>query len=146
MAHAKDAKAQGPQAQLGSLDLAQLFVGHWRTIGDSRGEARRRRLIPCGKPQRPGKAADGGLVEAGLKERASNTLLVPCAETETVISQIIRVRPIEDKGNGVLRGKLLHLREELRLTVKAAAPIVSPIRRVDVLASLNDGQGHPQRF
>jgi len=83
-------------------------------------------------------AADLILGQARFLEGAPDPFLGTGPRAGTVVSQVIEVRSIEDPGDALLGGELLHPFEQFRLAVIAAVRGVLPVGWIVELPGLDD--------
>src|SRR5688500_15782795 len=88
MAHAADAETEGAERFFGALDHAQLFIGHFRVIWNTRRQARGRRLVPRRQPGAARELANVVLGQADFVERAANAELLGRFPAGPVIAAI----------------------------------------------------------
>ena len=96
MPHAAHAEPERMQRVFAALDLAQLLRRHFVMIGNSRGQACRRRLIPYGQPGEPRLLANLVLRHTRFVERTSHSELTRRDAAGPVVSAIVRIRAVGD--------------------------------------------------
>ena len=120
VAHAELAQAQAAHEALGLVQHAQLGGGHLLAVGDPRGEAGERGLVPVRQAQPLRQRADLGLAQAGVDQRAAHLEIGRRAMAWPVRSNIVGHCAVDDRMEAVLAGQRLQLGEQHFLAVVAA--------------------------
>src|SRR5262245_53933663 len=96
MTDTDDAETQFAEGLFRPFNRAELLRRDFGVIRNSRGQARRRRLVPGGQPRLVRQRPDLGLGEPGLVERAEDAELPRGLPARAVVAPVVGVAAVGD--------------------------------------------------
>ncbi len=125
------------EQRLGPLDLRQSSGCDRQAVREPARQARARRLVPGGQPQRPGQRADIRLRKARFPERRPYTAFLGGRLARAVVRRIVGVGPVHHRAQVPLGGDPGQTVPQLRLAVVAPVRGVGRVARVVQLTGLH---------
>src|SRR5438093_1635369 len=138
MPHAADTEAEVAQHVFGTLDHAQLLVGHLGMVRNARGETRRCGLVPCRQARAAGKLADFSLGQIHLVERAAHAELSCRRPARAIVTTVVGVVAVEDDRNAAIAGDARQRGVQLAFAVVTAIDGVGSVLGTVELRGVND--------
>ena len=119
---------------LGRADAPQLGVHDLLAVRDARRQARGRRLVPGGKRHLVREAADLGLGEARVAQRALDAQLGERPQARAVVGEVVHVGALGQVLDAARGHHHLYLREERTLAqVAAVGTVVGEARHLELV-------------
>jgi hypothetical protein len=126
------------QRALRGLDLPELLDAHRLAVGQAGAQARAGRFLMIRQPEMTCQSAHLSLVDAAFGERRADLEGRGGAQTGTIITEVVAVRPVQQR---VAR---MALRKGGEIAVEVGLAVPAPIRRIRGIVGVIDLAGLDQ--